>query len=125
MNSKIGKEKARQYYNQENKDYLKMYQRNYHEYPANLIRLNIVLRRLKENRIQSVLDAGCGSCGPMRKLLKEGFKVTGFDFSKEMIVEGKKVLKKSGFDPNLIFTADLENWSVIPNRKFDAIIALG
>jgi 2-polyprenyl-3-methyl-5-hydroxy-6-metoxy-1,4-benzoquinol methylase len=57
-----------------------------------LIRLNIVLKRLRENKIKSILDVGCGSCSPMRKLLKEGFKVTGFDFSKEMVEEGKKVL---------------------------------
>jgi len=125
MNPKVGKENAKHHYSQDAKDYLKMYQKGYHEYPANLIRLNMVLKRLRENKIRSVLDVGCGSCGPMRKLLKEGFKVTGFDFSKEMVEEGKKVLEEAGFDPNLIFIADLENNSSIPNKKFDAILALG
>jgi 2-polyprenyl-3-methyl-5-hydroxy-6-metoxy-1,4-benzoquinol methylase len=126
MDLKAGKDMAKKYYDQEAKDYLEMYKKGYGEYyPANQIRLNFIVKRLKQNKVSSVLDAGCGTCGPMIRLLKEGFKVKGFDFSKEMVAEGKKELKKAGYNPELVFQADLENDSRLPKEKFDAIIALG
>lgn len=125
MDLKSGKDKAKKYYDQEAKDYIQMYREGYKEYPANLIRLNFIVERLKQNRVKTVLDAGCGTCGPMIRLLKEEFKVTGFDFSEEMAKEGRKELEKAGYDPNLIFQADLEDVTTLPNEKVDAIIALG
>jgi SAM-dependent methyltransferase len=122
---KSGKAKARKYYDQEAKNYIRMYQKGYKEYPANLIRLNFILQRLKQNRVTTVLDIGCGTCGPMIEFLKEGFSVKGFDFSEEMVKEGRKELEKASYDPNLIFHADLEDDVTLPNEKFDAIIALG
>lgn len=125
MDLKSGKEKAKKYYDQGAKDYIQMYREGYKEYPANLIRLNFIVERLKQNRVKTVLDAGCGTCGPMIRLLKEEFKVTGFDFSEEMVKEGRKELEKADYDPNLIFQADLEDVTTLPNEKVDAIIALG
>lgn len=120
-----GKELARKYYDQETKDYLQMYEKGYLGYPADLIRFKFLLKRLTDLKLKTVLDAGCGSCWPMRELLKKGFKVTGFDFSKKMIDEGKKVLSNSGFNPNLISVGDLEDDSSLPRKKFDVAIALG
>jgi len=125
MNLKSGKEQAKKYYDQEAKDYIQMYKEEYKEYPANLIRLNFIIERLKQNKVKTVLDAGCGTCGTMIRLLKEGFKVTGFDFSEEMVKEGRKELEKAGYDPNLIFHSDLEEDTTLSQEKFDAIIALG
>lgn len=125
MKPKSGKEKAKKYYDQEAKNYIQMYKEGYKEYPANLIRLNFILERLKQNKIKKVLDAGCGTCSPMIRLLKEGFIVKGFDFSEEMVKEGRKELKKVGCDANLIFQADLEDDAALPDEKFDALIALG
>lgn len=119
------KEKVRKYYDQEAKDYIKMYKKGFGEYPANLIRLNIMVERLKRSNIRTILDVGCGTCAPMIRFLKEGFKVKGFDFSKKIVKEGKRELEKARFDPNLIFEADLEDASTLPNEKFDAIIVLG
>lgn len=116
---------AKKFYDQEAKDYIRMYREGYKEYPANLIRLNFMVERLKQNRIKTILDAGCGTCGPMIKLLEKGFIVKGFDFSKEMVKEGRKELEKMGYDANLISQADLENDATLPDEKFDAIIALG
>lgn len=127
MNSKQhGKKLAREYYDQETKDYLQMYEKGYLGYPADLIRFEtIILKRLKDLKLKTVLDSGCGSCWPMRELLKNGFEVTGFDFSKKMIDEGKKVLRNSGFNPDLIFVGDIEDDSSLPRKKFDVSIALG
>ena len=125
INEQKGKQKAKEYYSQEAGDYIRMYTKRWDKYPANLIRIKFIIDRLKKNEVKTVLDAGCSTCGPMIKLLKSGFDVRGFDFSKEMVEEGKKELQKAGFDPGLISSADLENKSGLPNNKFDAIIALG
>jgi len=113
------------YYDQEATDYIHMYEPGYLEYPANAIRLEMVTKKLLENNVKSVLDAGCGTCGPMIRFLKEGLKCNGFDFSNEMVDSGKKELEKSGYDPNLIFVADLETGENFPKEKFDAVVALG
>ena len=125
MNEQKGKQKAKEYYDQEAVDYIKQYQESYEGYPANLIRIKFIIERLKKNNVKTILDVGCGTCGPMIKLLKNGFAVKGFDFSKEMIEQGKKELEKAGYDPELIQFVDLEDESALPNEKFDAIIALG
>ncbi|NQT23219.1 MAG: class I SAM-dependent methyltransferase [Candidatus Omnitrophica bacterium] len=125
MDEKKGKQKAKDYYDQEAGDYIKQYQEGYGQYPANLIRIKLIIERLKKNNVKTILDAGCGTCGPMIRLRKEGFDVKGFDFSKDMVEQGKKELELAGYDPELIHFADLEDGSGPPREKFDAILALG
>ncbi len=125
MDLESGKEKSKEYYDQVAQTYKQMYEENYDKYPANLIRLKLLIKRLKEIKTNSVLDVGCGTCTPMIKLLKEGFKVRGCDFSSEMIKIGKLQLDKEGFDINLISQADVEDDTSLPNEKFDSILALG
>lgn len=125
MNLKEGKDKAKKFYDQEAQEYINQYKKNYNEYPANLLRLNFTIPLLKKNNIKTVLDTGCGTCGPLIRLLQEGFKVKGFDFSEKMIDEGKKELIKSGYDPDIIFKGDLEDEKIISDEKFDAVIAYG
>ena len=124
-NLELLKRKVIKYYDQEAKDYVAMYDKGYKGYPANQIRLNFIAKRLKKNRIKKVLDAGCGSCSTIIKLLKEGFQVKGFDISKEMVKEGKEYIQRRGYDPALIFKADLENKKSLPKERFDAVVALG
>ncbi|MBP9694910.1 MAG: class I SAM-dependent methyltransferase [Candidatus Magasanikbacteria bacterium] len=126
MDEQQGKLKAKAYYDQEAADYIAQYRDDYSvEYPANLIRIKFIIERLKQNGVKTILDAGCGTCGPMIRLLKEGFDVRGFDFSKEMVEQGKKELENAGFSPDLISWADLEDTSTLPQGSFDAILALG
>ena len=125
MDLESGKKKSKEYYDQVAQTYKQMYEENYDKYPANLIRLKLLIKRLKEIKTNSVLDVGCGTCTPMIKLLKEGFKVRGCDFSSEMIKIGKLQLDKEGFDINLISQADVEDDTSLPNEKFDSILALG
>lgn len=120
-----GKEIAKQYYDQESETYIHQYNENFKEYPANLVRINLVIERLKKNNVKTVLDCGCGSCGPMIKMLDEGFKVKGFDFSEKMINQGKKELEKANYDPDLIYQIDLEDEFIKSDEKFDAVVALG
>lgn len=120
-----GKDKSKEYYDQVAQSYKQMYEENYDKYPANLIRLKMLVKKLKETNTKTVLDVGCGTCAPMIKLLKEGFQVRGCDFSFEMIKIGKDQLRNEGFDPNLISQADIEDDSSLPDKKFDSILALG
>ena len=78
-----------------------------------------------QNKIKTVLDAGCGSGGPMVKLLKNGFKVKGFDFSASMVKAAKEELARNGFSPDLVFQSDLEKGGGLPKEKFDAALAFG
>ena len=120
-----GKKKAKDYYNQQAENYVKQYQEGYEPYPANLIRLDFIVDRLKEHHARTILDAGCGTCGPMIRLLKEGFDVQGFDFSAEMVRHGRDELKKHGYQTNLIRCGDLKSETTHINERFDAILALG
>ena len=43
---------AQDFYNQEAQTYKKMYEPGYEYYPANLIRLKLIIKRLKENEIK-------------------------------------------------------------------------
>jgi len=125
MDQEQGKEEAKNFYDQKAKNYIQQYVDEFEEYPTNLIRINFIIERLRKNNVKTILDVGCGTCGPMIKLLKEGFNVMGLDFSKKMVEEGKKELEKAGYDSDLVFFADLENKQNILDKKFDAIIALG
>ncbi len=119
------KKSAKEFYNQQASNYKKMYESDYELYPANLIRLKLIIKQLKTNNVKTVLDTGCGSAIPMIKLLKSGFNVDGFDYSKKMVEFGKRELGLSKFSPDLIYQADLEKKTSLKNKKYDAILSLG
>jgi len=119
------KEKALDYYNQEAKVYEDFYRPGYKGYPFQRIRQNFVLELLKNHGVKTVLDAGCGTAVPITEMLDAGMDASGFDFSLDMVLEGKKILENAGHNPDRIFKADLEDESSLPKKKFDAIIALG
>src|SRR5574337_458221 len=121
--SEQGKDLARQYYNQESAQYIGQYKEGYDKYPSNLVRINMISERLKSNNVKKILDLGCGTCGPMIKLLKDGFDVYGLDFSEDMVNTGKEELVKAGFEPSRVRVADLE--TDMGDNVYDAVLALG
>ncbi len=128
MQSNNVKQRVIDYYDQEAPNYFDLYTKEKLEqelYPANTIRLEIILRRLKERKCRTVFDIGTGSGGPLVHFLRKGFDARGIDFSPEMVKVGKKILTKTGFDPNLIEWGDLERAETLPKSKFDAVIATG
>lgn len=125
MEDSSKKSQVKQYYNQEATDYTEQYTEEGEGYPANLLRLNIVVDRLNQSSAKSILDTGCGSGFPMIRLLEEGFDVEGFDFSEEMVKEGKQELDNAGYDPKLIYQADLTEKNTLPKKTFDVALALG
>ena len=94
-------------------------------YPANSIRLDLIIDRMKEMGAKRVLDVGCGTGQPTLRMLSEGFDVVGFDFSPNMIEGAKKALEDAGHDPNRVNVGDLETDSAMPQGDFDAIVATG
>jgi len=120
----MDKQYIKRYYDNQAKEYADVYKDNYEGYPANQIRLELIVKHLKEKNIKTVLDCGCGTCGPMIRLLNEGFDVKGFDFSEEMVNQGKEELKKSDYDPELVFLGDIEDPFQVFG-SFDSAIALG
>jgi len=126
VSDKQGKDLANQYYDQEAEDYIAQYTDRYDKYPSNLVRIKMISKRLKKNGVRTVLDVGCGTAGPMIKLLNDGFDVYGLDFAESMVEVGKQELIKAGHDPSRIWVADLEKDMSGPvHSKYDAILALG
>jgi SAM-dependent methyltransferase len=73
----------------------------------------------------SVLDLGSGAgndCFVARSITGETGKVTGLDFSEEMLEKAKNNLEKTGFANMEFVQGDIENIP-LPNSTFDVIIS--
>src|SRR5437868_5489934 len=91
-----------EYYDQEAARYHELYGEDLLSqefYPANAVRLEIIIDRLKKRGATRVLDAGCGSGQPLIRMLREGFDAYGFDFSPKMAQASKRALSEVGLDP--------------------------
>src|SRR5437764_3816106 len=89
------------YYNQEAAGYIAQYRTRRLDqefYPANDIRLEIVIARLRALGCRTVLDVGCGSGGPLLRMLAEGFDARGFDFAPAMVDGARHALADAGHD---------------------------
>ena len=93
--------------------------------PANQARLNIFISLLKKNKPKKILDVGCGAGLPLIKIKKLGFDISGYDKSKEMVLEAKRNLKKFNLKDKLVFEDDFENPKKIQNKSVDCILGMG
>jgi SAM-dependent methyltransferase len=122
------KERVIAYYDQEADRYIDLYRGDRMErevYPANDIRLEIIVARLRELGVRTVLDIGCGSGGPLTRFLDEGFDARGIDFSEGMVTAARDVLSAAGHDPSRASHGDVERVETLPGGRFDAIVATG
>src|SRR3989338_1568051 len=119
------KKRVKQYYNQESSVYMDFYKKTWNEYPEQSIRLNFIVKILKQKKITNIYDVGCGTGGPMIKILNNKIRAEGGDFSEKMIAEGRKELAKAGYNPKLIGQIDLEDKKTLPEKKYNSILALG
>lgn len=119
------KERVRQYYNQESSVYLDFYKKTWAEYPEQAIRLNFIVKILKQKKISNIYDVGCGTGGPMIKMLNNNIKAEGGDFADQMVEQGKKEIAQAGYNPKLISRIDLEDKKTLPKKKFNSVLALG
>jgi arsenite methyltransferase len=73
----------------------------------------------------SVLDLGSGAgndCFVARSIVGESGKVTGLDFTKEMLEKANKNLEKTGFKNVDFVKGDIENIP-LPENSFDVVIS--
>jgi SAM-dependent methyltransferase len=122
------KKKIIEYYDQEAKSYSDLYtiplmQQEF--YPANSVRLDIIVDRLRAYKVKNVLDVGCGSGYPLLRLLTLGFDAHGFDFSPKMVEFAQRLLQEKNQDARRVTRGDIEQRSTLPDRRFDAVIATG
>jgi len=91
--------------------------------PSLKVRVPVTIKECGDLTDKKVLDVGCGSGRVSFLLAKNGAKVTGVDYSQNMINLAKKYQATHGL-PNIEFThGDLEQFS--PDEKYDISIALG
>lgn len=122
------KQRVIAYYDQEAAAYIDLYRGDRMErevYPANDVRLEIIVARLRELGVRTVLDIGCGSAGPLVRFLDEGLDARGVDFSEGMVAAAREVLTSAGHDPERVAHGDVERSGTLPAGPFDAIVATG
>ena len=128
METDPAKRKVIDYYDQEAENYLNIYtvpQLEQEFYPANAVRLQIIVDVLRKRNVKSLLDLGCGSGYPLACFLELGFDAWGVDFSPKMVLLARRFLSQKGYEESRVTQGDIEECSTLPNRNFDAIVATG
>lgn len=98
---------------------------NFKEYdltPAPFLIRNI--KYLKENKITTVLDAGCGQGRNLLYLLNEGFYVIGIDGAPNALTITNDLLKSNNKTNYELINSELQNISQIKNNSVDAIVSI-
>ena len=122
------KQRLISYYDQEARQYDELYEKPLLEqefYPANAIRLRIILDILADRGCRALLDVGCGSGLPLVRFLREGFDARGVDFSPGMVEAARMALSRHDWEPDRVMLGDLEQRDTLPDATFDAIVATG
>ena len=79
-------------------------------YPADIKRLEIVIKLLKKYKPKTIVDAGCGPGIPLIRIKENGFNIYGYDKAKNMVLEARKNLKEYKYDEKLIFQDDFSEF---------------
>lgn len=80
----------------------------------------VIEKLLKEQKVKTVLDMTCGTGSQVFHLIKHGYKVTGSDFSPDLIKQARAKAKKSKTNVKFI-DGDMRKLKV---GKFDAVISI-
>jgi 2-polyprenyl-3-methyl-5-hydroxy-6-metoxy-1,4-benzoquinol methylase len=120
-----------EYYQSTVDHYADQYSPSYLGYPANLKRLDTLVRRARELKVKTLLDCGCGEGTPISRLHEEaGVDVWGFDFSEKMARTAQAKLEAQGLRGR-VWTGDItQTFSFAPEgierpEAFDATLAAG
>lgn len=122
------KEKVIAYYDQEAAAYSELYTKAAlatEFYPANAVRLDMVVDLVRARGARTLIDAGCGSGQPLLRFLREGCDARGFDFSLRMVENARKAMEAAGQDPARVTHGDIERRESLPSVAFDALVATG
>jgi SAM-dependent methyltransferase len=101
------------------------------EYPANLFRLDLVIRLLREAAAQSVYELGAAEGTTLVRIHEAlGTKVAGSDLSHEMVRLGRENLVNHGLDAGLLTQVDAESPNALSvevelRGLSDSVMALG
>lgn len=80
---------------------------------------------LRENKVQSILEAGCGDGRNVVYLLREGFRVIGVDLSPIALANALDLADHQGKNDACFVNADLESLPhPFPEHSFDALTCL-
>jgi len=92
---------------------------------------DILKQLLIDEKVGSVLDAGCGPASFLRNLINENMELYGFDLTPEMVTEARRVLGDHGIPENHIWEGSvLSSQSYKPagfrdTVNFDAALCIG
>lgn len=95
------------------------------------IHRDLVKRLLRQAKAKSVLDAGCGPASFLRELAGQSIDAYGFDLTREMVEEARRVLRKNRVPPDHVWEGSVLQRSSfrIPGKQarrlFDAAICIG
>lgn len=95
------------------------------------IHKKIITKILRESKIESLLDAGCGPASFLRDISREGFDLYGFDLTPEMVREGQRVIAQLGYPADRIWQGSVLRAKTFhfpgskKSFKFDATISIG
>jgi 2-polyprenyl-3-methyl-5-hydroxy-6-metoxy-1,4-benzoquinol methylase len=114
-------------------DYHRQYQRDElltaSSYPANYVRLQILVNRLAQLDAKRVFEIGVGEGTPLVSLGKMGFEIAGCDIADSMVVATRGHLEREGFDPDVVRWGDVEDSTTMVEHlqrgRYDAVIAAG
>lgn len=88
------------------------------------VRFKKVIDLCKSDKVQSVLDAGCGSGQYLAEFSKLGIRATGLDFADSMLDLARDLVGKEG-NSKLIDFVKSDYIVFRPAQKFEAIVAIG
>ena len=80
----------------------------------------VIEKLLKEQKVKTVLDMTCGTGSQVFHLIKHGYKVTGSDFSPDLLKQARASAKKNKVNVKFI-DGDIRTIKV---GKFDAVISI-
>ena len=80
------------------------------------------LPSFRMHQIRHVLDLGCGTGNDVLRLAREGFQVTGLDFSAEAIRQGREKASLQGANPHWL-VSDMAQPLPFERGTFDAVMS--
>lgn len=127
------KVRVEDYYGAVAGEYFRQYQRenlrDSVDYPANYMRLQILVRLLAEAGAKSVYEVGVGEGTPLATMAAMGLRVAGCDISDEMVARARDTFGVAGLPVESIGWGDIQDATTIAGQlvggQFDAVVAAG
>jgi SAM-dependent methyltransferase len=100
---------------------------SWHEYHPLKIRENRALSLIREARLGTAIDLGCGCGSALVKMKRMGFKrVIGVDISDGMLEKSRELAGSNGLSGQIeLYKADVQDLKDVESGSVDACIALG